>query len=455
MKGVSVEHRAPVCGRRMMHGMMSGRAESPSEKGSDPLRKGQTPSQMGAARKACQSSLLSLFVGLAIPFSSSVSGFAEERPASANDSSAAAFEIRPLTIDANEGIAVADVDGDQRVDVIAGRCWYRNPDWVSRPLRVIEDWNGYVQSNGDYVYDVNRDGRPDVIAGSFIPTQVHWYENPGPEALRLGQMWPQRLLVDTGNSTNEGQLFEDLDGDGTPEWIVNSWSRDVPMVVWRLSEGGEGQAPMKALPHVLGEKANGHGLGAGDLNGDGKVDVLVGQGWYEQPAAGPWSEPWKFHPDWDLQASLPILVKDLDEDGKSDLLFGYGHDYGLFWWQQIEPAADGKLQWKEHLIDRGFSQPHSLLLVDLTGDGKEELVTGKRYYAHNGGDPGGQDAPCLYYYRWDAAQQRFSRFVIEEGRVGTGLQIVTADFDQDGRSDLAVAGKSGTYLLMNRIPRDQ
>ena len=93
----------------------------------------------------------------------------------------ATFTARLLTIDGNEGVAAGDVDGDGKTDIVAGRNWFRNGDWAPRPLRSIDDWNGYVQSNGDYLYDVNGDGRLDVIAGSFIPTEVYWYENPGDE----------------------------------------------------------------------------------------------------------------------------------------------------------------------------------------------------------------------------------------------------------------------------------
>lgn len=360
------------------------------------------------------------------------------------------FSVRLLTLDANEGIAAADIDGDGRRDLVAGRNWFRNPDWASRPVRIIEDWNGYVQSNGDYIMDINGDDRPDVVAGSFLPSEVNWFENPGDEGLRLGHLWPSHQLVDTGNTANEGQLLEDLDGDGVPEWIVNSWQRDVPMVVWRFLRASNDDAanqPLKLRPHELGPQGNGHGVGLGDLSGDGKPDVLVGQGWYEQPESDPWTQPWAFHADWDLNASLPMLVRDLTDDGRADLVFGNGHDYGLYWWENTGTDPDGRITWKEHLIDRGYSQPHSMVFADLDGDGQDELVTGKRYYAHNGGDPGGQEPPCLYYYTWDAAARRFDRHTIDEGRVGTGLQIVVEDFDGDGRADIAVAGKSGTYLL--------
>ncbi|MFN6208648.1 MAG: FG-GAP repeat domain-containing protein [Planctomycetota bacterium] len=302
------------------------------------------------------------------------------------------WEFKLLCVDANEGIDLADVNRDGKLDVIAGRNWCAAPEFAARPLRKIDDWNGYVESNGDFAYDVDRDGWVDVIAGSFLPTAVHWYRNPGTDGLQRGQLWEQRLLMETGASQNEAQLLSDLDSDGMPEWVVNSWNGANPLVVWKLeptatpASGEAPEPPLSPRKLLLGPQGQAHGLGVGDLDDDGDRDVLVGNGWYEHPG-GELKGPWTFHQDWEIQASIPMLVSDLDRDGRSDIIVGKGHDFGLQWWRQLPPATDGRRQWEKKTIDDRFSQPHALLLVDLNGDGSAELITGKRWYAHNGGDP--------------------------------------------------------------------
>ena len=358
-----------------------------------------------------------------------------------------------LTVDANEGVDLADVNNDGKTDVIAGRNWYPAPDFRPRPLRSIDDWNGYVQSNSDHAYDVNGDGWTDVVAGSFQPTTVHWYQNPGAEGLKLGQLWKQQLLVDTKLKQNEISFLRDLTGDGKPEWICNSWNKANPVVMWEFTREDKPKQPTISLRKtVLGTEGHGHGMGFGDINNDGHEDILVAFGWYERPAKDPFeSGPWKFHADWTLpHASCPVIVRDLNGDGKNDLIWGSGHDYGLHWWEATGTSTDGSLEFTKHVIDDRYSQAHALAFADLDGDGADELITGKRVRAHNGNDPGGKEVPCMYYYRWDQAKSAFARYVIDEGHIGIGLQIRTADIDADGDVDIAVAGKDGTWILWNQ-----
>lgn len=371
-----------------------------------------------------------------------------------------AWDVKPLALDANEGVAVGDIDGNGSLDIVAGRNWYPAPDFIPRPLRAIEDWNGYIKSNGDFLYDINGDGRLDVVAGDFIGTEVAWFENPGEEPLRLGQTWKRHLLIDTKLSQNEAQLLQDLDGDGLPEWIVNSWVPKNPLMIYRFAKVDSpkaGEPVVEVIATKISETGNKHGLGAGDLNGDGKIDILTGGGWFEQPIESPWSTAWKYHPDWDIHASIPMLVHDVDGDGLNDMLYGMGHDYGLYWWRQkaADKQASGEtapatLQFDKQLIDKNFSQPHALALADIDLDGKLDLITGKRYYAHNGKDPGGKEMPEMNSYRYNAETKSFDKSVIEQGHVGVGLQIATSDINGDGKVDIAVAGKSGTYLILQQ-----
>ncbi|WP_437226096.1 FG-GAP repeat domain-containing protein [Planctomicrobium sp. SH661] len=357
------------------------------------------------------------------------------------------FEVQVLTVDLNEGCDVADFDGDGKLDIVAGRNWYHNPDWTARPVRTIEDQGGYVHSNGDFAYDVNGDGRPDVIAGDFFSTGIHWYENPGADHILKGGLWPKHLLVDTGLGANEGTLMQDLNGDGKPEWITNSWVGTNPVVAWEFAAGEKGPTLTR---HLLSETGQKHGFGFGDVNNDGRIDILTGAGWLEHPEGESLGGPWKLHTDWDESWSVPVLVRDINKDGRNDIIIGNPHDYGLFVWYAEEPAADGKLNFRKEVIDKSFSQLHCLHFADMDGDGREDLITGKRVRAHNGGDPGAAEPAIVCYYTIDDAG-KFTRHTINEGIAGIGLQIRTADLDGDGDLDVIVAGKDGTQILWNPL----
>jgi len=360
------------------------------------------------------------------------------------------FDVQLLAVDTNEGVAVADYDNDGLLDISAGRSWFRNPGkqgiWVGRPVRLIDEHGSFTRSNSEAAYDVNGDGLMDIVASDFFSEPVYWYQNPGNTKLERGELWIPKLFIQTTQKTNEnGTLLNfDLYNDGKTEWIANQWNKNAPLLVWHRNENGD------FISHTIGQK-NGHGIGFGDINNDGREDILVGTGWYERPRGDPYAQAWTYHPDWSRDFSCPMIVRDVNGDGLNDMIWGNPHDYGVFVWL-AETHAEGdhaKLQFKEVKLDDSFSQAHAIHMADLDGDGRDELITGKRVRAHDGKDPGSSEEPLIVYYTWDEKFSAIQRHVIAKG-CGTGLQIRTADLDKDGDLEIIVAGKDGTQILWNK-----
>lgn len=363
------------------------------------------------------------------------------------------FRVQQLHVDNNEGCAVADFNKDGKLDVSAGEYWYEGPDFtVRKPIRkLIPFGKDYMTNNAEHAYDVNGDGWVDIVSGSFMESAVYWYENPGPEGLAEGRQWTQHLLLDTKISKNEWTAFRDMDGDGVPEFVVNSWDVKNPMMLYKLEKKTDGSFGLKPwVIHEAGELTNGHGIGFGDINGDGLEDILFGNGWYERPKEGATEKSWKLHNDWEfIHASCPMVVRDLNGDGRNDIVWGNGHNYGLFMEFRRDDNKDGSTNWQHRLIDNKFSQPHSLEEADIDGDGELEIITGRRVRGHSGSDPGDNEPGVIYYFKWDKSAKKFSKHVIAEGGPGIGLQIRVADLNGDGRLDVFCAGKSGTHILWN------
>ncbi len=362
------------------------------------------------------------------------------------------WRVQQLVQDHNEGLAIGDIDGDGKTDITAGEFWYSAPDFKPHPLRKLTPFGiDYLQNSSEHLFDVDGDGDLDVLAIAFTEPQLAWFENPG-KGNYGSDGWKEHLLVDTELKANEAAFLHDIDGDGVPEWITNSWVKTNPITIYRLIRGKDGK--ITAEKHIAAESGNSHGMGFGDINGDGLQDIVIGTGWYECPKAGPFSGPWTAHLDFDLpHASCPVIITDLNGDGRNDIIWGSGHNYGVFWEEQQAPQADGTTTWRRHLIDDKFSQAHAVAWVDIDQDGKPELITGKRYYAHSGKDPGANDKITVQYYQWNQEAGTWTKNLISDAPAGAGpgigLQIRVADLDGNGWPDIAVPGKSGTHILWN------
>ncbi len=348
--------------------------------------------------------------------------------------------FRLHTINANsrfEAAGILDVNRDGVLDIFCGGFWYEAPDWTPHFVREVREEGGYYYDFANLPLDVDGDGWTDIVNAAWHNKMVFWVRNPG----KSNRAW-EVFEVDTPGNM-ETALAYDINGDGQLDILPNIMSQAAWYEVHR-----DGSAPqgVRWEKHPLPQEAAGHGLGAGDVNADGRCDVVTPRGWLEQTADG-----WQWHAEFELgHASIPILVHDVDADGDSDIIWGLGHNYGLSW---LEQTTDGSQRiWRKHLIDDSWSQPHYMLMADLDNDGGDELVTGKRYHAHNGNDPGGNDPVCVYYYDFDATARKWTRHTMHEGgRVGFGINTAVADIDNDGDLDVVAPGKSGLYLFENRL----
>ncbi|MDQ2777601.1 MAG: VCBS repeat-containing protein [Acidobacteriota bacterium] len=348
------------------------------------------------------------------------------------------FVKHTLDLGSSESAAIADVNGDGKLDIISGENWYEAPSWKKHHFRDISYTNYYIDDLSTLPLDVDSDGHVDVVTSGWFSKKLAWWRNPG-----KGEVTWQEHSIQTGYPI-EFTFLVDLDNDGKVNEILPQFGDEKAPLAWYERDGHGGVAK-----HVVSPHSYGHGIGVGDVNGDGRNDILTPQGWLEAPP-DPRSANWKFHPDWKLGTLGFIYVTDVNGDGRPDIVSSMAHDYGIFW---MENKADGT--WEKHVIDDSWSQPHAVTLVDFRGHGNLGLLTGKRYMAHNGHDPGAREPLGVYWYERlldpDTHQVEWAKHVIDYGgRTGGGIQIPVADIDRDGDLDFVVAGKSGLFLFENK-----
>lgn len=360
-----------------------------------------------------------------------------------------------------EGASFGDFDGDGNPDIVSGPYWYAGPDFEQRHEIYAPkpfDPAGYSDNFFAFPYDFDGDGWLDVLFVGFPGKDASWFRNPGPAEDGSWTHWQRNVVFDVVD--NESPTFTDLTGDGRPELVCQFEDRlgyalvdwDDPAAKWQWH-------PVSA--QGIGGRFT-HGLGVGDLDGDGRQDVLWKHGWWQQPESLEGDPQWQHHPvKFSGRGGAQMLVFDVDGDGDNDVVSSdNAHGFGLYWHEA--DRQDGEVTFTSHKImgarpDENaygvvIGNLHALCAADVNGDGLTDVITGNRYWAHGGRDAADNVEPKISWFQLRHVDGVVRWGVHEiDGNSGVGTQVVAGDIDGDGAVDVVVGNKMGTFVHRHRV----
>jgi hypothetical protein len=398
----------------------------------------------------------------------------------------------------SEGATFGDFNHDGKGDVVSGPYWWEGPDFTKRheynpatqtfklkkedgSEATIPGFEGALGTNNTYsdnffafAHDFNKDGWDDILIYGFPGKDASWYENPKGKKNENGtEHWKRHKVLDVVD--NESPAWGDLTGDGKPEIICNSegyygyaepnWKN--PAEPW----------PFKPITPKGGWQRFTHGLGYGDVNGDGKPDIMEKDGWWENNG----SSEWKQHkvPFAAGHGSAQMYAYDVNGDGLNDIVTSLAaHGYGLAWYEQLKERDEkGEIRFTQHNIlppqtnpkvpppdDKygvRFAQLHAVDLIDMDGDGLKDIVTGKRFWAHGPkGDAEPNAAAVLYWFKLVRGKDKSVEFIpykIDDDS-GIGTQVIAGDINGDKLPDIVVGNKKGTFVFLHekkKVSKDE
>jgi hypothetical protein len=418
-----------------------------------------------------------------------------------------------------ESCAIGDYNGDGIPDISSGRIWYEgtnDPTTTFTAQHPFRDGHGPLPRDGaplelntgvsddwaDYPWDMDADGDTDIIniaqpevpeanpptgptgsstnnppaagtpnkigTGPQVHATAYWYENPGKAGQVGDPNWTMHLM--NADVRNEQHELVDMNGDGYPEIIGacrNCGTGDLkgyyqgdpanPKNPWAFHPVG----PMYSFP--FGNLGWMHGMGAGDVNGDGKPDWFDRRGAWLQQADGsfnntactgnntpagcgviqggtPLLPPVNGAPTGGFYDGLPdgfgnkgpthMFAVDMDKDGCADVVAAdWALGMGLAWYQQQKDAGGAcnyafkkfyflgnapftsKYQMNQPAVAAegqatlwggvGFTEPMALQVYDMDGDGRPDVIAGKMRFArpYDQGPPDPDGTPYLYVFK--------------------------------------------------------
>jgi hypothetical protein len=361
--------------------------------------------------------------------------------------------------------AAADINHDGILDIVSGPFYYLGPDYqVAREIylsKTADVSSQYTAASVTFAFDYTGDGWPDVLVAHGRAMSL--YVNPKGELRR----WDKYDVLPTINS--EVAIFKDIDGDGKPDAIFVGGGA----VCWAGANPSDPTAPW--IVHKVSQQGYGvvaqHGIGAGDINGDGRMDIVSPYGWWEQPPKGTPDGLWPYHPvalgRWPRAGGSSgggeMGVYDVNGDGLNDVVTSLeAHGWGLAWYEQKRDKS-GAISFVEHIIaddhatktpsNVTFSEAHAATFADVDGDGIPDFIVGKRVYSHNESytDPDPYGPAVLYWFRTvrNAKAPGGAEFIPEliHNRSGVGSTVLAVDLNKDGAMDIVTSTNRGTFIF--------
>src|SRR5688572_18232972 len=371
----------------------------------------------------------------------------------------------------SEGASTGDFNKDGKPDYVSGQVWVEGPDFTkkhefAKPAKF--DPLGYSKNFFAFVHDFNKDGWDDILIYGFPGEEASWYQNPAGNSDEKNAPWQRHIVFNMVD--NESPQWGDLTGDGKPEIVFNSEGTNPEggRLGYATPDWSDTTKPWTFHPISPRNKRFQrftHGLGFGDLNGDGKADVFESGGWWEQPASLDGDPEWKRHEQFFGRGGAQMYAYDVDGDGDNDVITSLqAHGYGLAWFE-AKKESDGKITFTRHDIlpedpkQKGvgsvqFSQLHAVDLYDMNNDGVKDVVTGKRWWAHGPkGDAEPNAAAVVYWFELKrggaAGKAEFIPHLIDDDS-GVGVQVVACDLNGDKLGDVVVGNKKGQFVLIQQ-----